>query len=279
MIHHEAAWLSEFLMPDVVRGADGQAPVSCSRVNVDLVKRCRVKYFSVRHAIESHPTGKANGLEPRALGKLFQHAEINLFEPRLQRTSKIAVPFLQRLFGSANRPQALSHFIRKHSAERRRFIGFGPGHLRARAVMQEVIQPQAEAVTVGAAIKTQNVAKSAELFRVAVGGEPPDFVLVAKFQEAEILRHRAVKQSQRMRKSHRAVDPHAAARAGAPHGAREIAESVGGKQRGAFERRNKKTARKMRLVVLDAVKLCAEFFGISIKGGSQRLRYTRALRS
>src|SRR5258708_31657101 len=81
-----------------------------------------------------------------------------------------------------------------------------------------------------------------------------------------------------MRKSHRAVDPHAAARAGAPHGAREIAESVGGKQRGAFERRNKKAARKMRLVVLDAVKLCAEFFGIGIKGGSQRLRYTREFR-
>src|SRR5260370_18249672 len=81
-----------------------------------------------------------------------------------------------------------------------------------------------------------------------------------------------------MRESYRAVDPHAAARAGAPNGAREIAESVGGKQRGAFERRNKKTARKMRLVVLDAVKLCAEFFGISIKGGSQRLRYTRELR-
>jgi len=212
-------------------------------MNVDLLERCRVKDFPVRHAIESHATCQANGLEPRSLGKLFQHAEINFFEPRLQRRSEIAVPLLQRFFGSANRSQALRHFIRKHFAERRRLIGFGPGHFRARAVMREVIEPQAEAVPVGAAIKAHDVAKSAELFRVAVSGEPHDFVLVAKFQEAEILRHRAVKQSKRMRECYRPVDPHAVALAGAPHGAREIAESVCGKQRGAFERRNKKTAR------------------------------------
>src|SRR5712664_5017304 len=81
-----------------------------------------------------------------------------------------------------------------------------------------------------------------------------------------------------MRESYRAVDSHAAARAGAPHGAREIAESVGGKQRGTFERRNEKAARKMRPVVLDAVKLCPEFFGIGIKGRRQRLGNASELR-
>src|SRR5437879_1331366 len=125
--------------------------------------------------------------------------------------------------------------------------------------MREVPKPQAEAVAVGAMIKAHDVAKSAELFRMAICGEPHDFVLVAKFQEAEILRHRAVKQPQRMRKSHRPIDPHAIAGASAPHGASEIAEAVGGKQRGMFERRNKKAASQMRLVVFDVVILCTKF--------------------
>src|SRR5260370_39868622 len=81
-----------------------------------------------------------------------------------------------------------------------------------------------------------------------------------------------------MRKSHRAIDAHAVARARSPHRAREIAESVGGKQRGAFERRNEKAARKMRLVMLDAVELCAGIFGIGIKCPRQRLRNTREFR-
>src|SRR5438309_2181958 len=181
---------------------------------VHLFERRGIKDFSIRDAIESHATGKTNGLEPCSLRKFFQHAEINFFEPRLQRTSQIAVPLLQRFFGSANRPQALRHFIRKHFAERWRLVGFGPGHLRARAVMREVIQPQAEAVPVGAPIKTYDVAEYVEPLRVAVRGQPHDFVLVAKFQETEILRHRAVKQSKRMRESYRPVDPHAAAGTG-----------------------------------------------------------------
>src|SRR5438046_8536661 len=44
------------------------------------------------------------------------------------------------------------------------------------------------------------------LFRSAVRGQPHNFVLVAKFQEAKILCHRAVKQSQRMRKSYRSEE-------------------------------------------------------------------------
>src|SRR5256884_538322 len=239
-------------------------------MHVHLFERRRVKDFSIRDAIESPAACQTNGLEPCSLRKFFQHAEINFFEPRLQRTSQIAVPLLQSFFGSANRPQALRHFIRKHFAERRRLVGFGPGHLRAGAVMREVIELQAEAVAVGAAIKTHDVAKRAELLRLAVRGQAHDFVLVAKFQEAQILRHRAVKQSKRMWESYRPVDTHAAARAGAPHGAGEIAESVGGKQRGAFERRNEKAAREMRQVVLDAVELGNKLLGIGLKGCRQR---------
>src|SRR5713226_5891968 len=81
-----------------------------------------------------------------------------------------------------------------------------------------------------------------------------------------------------MRKSDRAVNAHAVAGAGAPHGAREVAESVGGKQRSAVEGRNEESTREMRLVVFDAMKFCAERFGIGIKGRGQRLGNTREFR-
>ena len=60
-----------------------------------------------------------------------------------------------------------------------------------------------------------------------------------------------------MRKSHGAVDSHVIARSGAPHGARKVAEPVGGEQERMLERRNEERARQMSLVVLNAVKLCA----------------------
>src|SRR2546422_6864468 len=110
---------------------------------------------------------------------------------------------------------------------------------------------------------------------VAVTGVQTCALPISKFQEAQILRHRAVKQSKRMWESYRPVDAHAAARAGAPHRAGEIAESVGGKQRGAFERRNEKAAREMRQVVLDAVELGSQLLGIGFKGCRQRFGNTR----
>src|SRR5216683_3414980 len=81
-----------------------------------------------------------------------------------------------------------------------------------------------------------------------------------------------------MRKHYCAVNVHAAAGAGAPHRAREIAESVSGKQRGPFKGRNEKAAREMRMVMLDAMKLCLDLLGIGIKGRGQGLRNTRELR-
>src|SRR5439155_21665008 len=174
-------------------------------MNVNLLERRRVKNFPVRHAIESHAACQTHRLESGSLAELFQHAEIDLFEPRLQRTSQIAVALLERFFGSANWSQPLGHVPRKHFAERGGLLAFGPGHFRASAVMRKVRQPQAETVASGAAIKTHHVAKRAELVRVARSGEPHDFVVVAKFQEAEILSHRGVKQTQPKRKSYRPV--------------------------------------------------------------------------
>src|SRR5216683_5289951 len=81
-----------------------------------------------------------------------------------------------------------------------------------------------------------------------------------------------------MRKHYHAVNVHAAAGAGTPHRAREIAESVSGKQRGPFKRKNEKAAREMRTVMLDAMKLCLDLLGIGIKGCGQGLRNTREFR-
>ena len=61
-----------------------------------------------------------------------------------------------------------------------------------------------------------------QLFGLPVGGQPHDFVFVAKLQEAQVLRHGAVKQTQGVRKRNGALDFHAAAAANPPHGACEV---------------------------------------------------------
>ena len=58
--------------------------------------------------------------------------------------------------------------------------------------------------------------------------------------------------------------------AGSPHGAGEIAQAVGGEQRGLFERRNEKRAGQMRLVMLDAMKFGANLFGRDVERLRQR---------
>src|SRR5260370_16063637 len=145
-------------------------------------------------------------------------------------------------------------------------------------MVRKVTQPQPEYFSVRTRIKAEDVAESFELFRLPVSGEPHDFVLVAKFQKAKILRDSRVKKPERMRKGHRSADEHAMALARAPHGAGEIAKSVGGQQRSAFERRAVKAAGEMRPLVLDAVKPSAEFFGFRIKLPAQRFGNSRKFR-
>src|SRR5208282_918530 len=141
-------------------------------------------------------------------------------------------------------------------AERRCFVRFRPAHLRTSAMMGKILETQPEAIPVCA----DDVAKSLKLLRFAIGGKTHHFVLVTKFQETQILRDRAVEQPQGMRKRNRAFYLHAASGAASPHGAGEIAQSVRGKQRRPFERRNKKRAREMRLMVFDAMKLRGNTF-------------------
>src|SRR5258705_4357302 len=107
-----------------------------------------------------------------------------------------------------------------------------------------------------------DVAKFLQEFGLAVSAEPHYLVFVAKFREAEILRHRAVIKSKRMRERNRSVDIHAAAKTRTPHRARKIAQSVGGKQGSLFELRTIEGTRQMRNVVLDAMKLRGKGGGI-----------------
>src|SRR6266478_82295 len=115
-----------------------------------------------------------------------------------------------------------------------------------------------------------DVAKLLQKFWLAVSGESHYFVFVTKFQEAEILRHRAVIKSKRMRKRNRSVNFHAPAETRTPHRARKIAQSVGGKQRSLFELRTIKSTRQMRNVVLDAMKLRGKGGGIGSERSGQR---------
>src|SRR5712691_2437203 len=240
-------------------------------MDVDLFERRRVKDFSIGNTIEGHAACEAYRLEFRAFSKLLQHAEINLFEARLQRSSQISVTLLQRLLWSTNRTKTPCQFSRKHCAEHRRFVRFRPGHFRACAMVRKVIQPQPESVSVRTRIKAHDVAESFELFRLPVSGEPHDFVLVAKFQKAKILRYGCVKKPERMRKGHRSADEHAMALAHAPHGAGEIAESVRGQQRSAIEWRAGRAAGRWRLVVPEALTLGAKLIGTGVT--RQRSRF------
>src|SRR5208337_2175917 len=117
-----------------------------------------------------------------------------------------------------------------------------------------------------------------EILRLAVSSETHHFVLVAEFQEAEILRHGAVVQAKGVGKRDGPVDVHAIAVAGAPHGTGEITEAVDGKQRGMLKRRNKVSAGEMSLVVLDAMKGGFYFRGVTVEGPSERRGNAREFR-
>jgi len=92
-------------------------------------------------------------------------------------------------------------------------------------MVDEVIEIQAKS---DAAAGAHDAAKFLEIRGLAIGGEAHDFVFIAEFAEAEILRDGAVINSERMRESDRAVDAHAVSVALAPHGAGEISQAVGG---------------------------------------------------
>src|ERR1700693_5346540 len=133
----------------------------------------------------------------------------------------------------------------------------------------EVIEAEPETIGAGCFFKADDVAEGFNTIGLAIGTEAHHFVFVAEFQEAEILRDGAVKKAQRVRESNGAVDVHATAVANTPHGAGKIAEAIGGEKGGALERRNKKTAGQMGLMMLDAMKFGFYFLWVGVEGSGQ----------
>ena len=72
-----------------------------------------------------------------------------------------------------------------------------------------------------------------------------------------------------MRKCDRSVNIHATAEAGAPHGAGKISQAISGKQCGILKWRAEKCAGQMCNVMLDAMELRGQSFGIGIEIGGQ----------
>ena len=136
-------------------------------MHVDFFEAGGIENFSVGDAIESHAAGKADGLQAGFFGELAQHAEINLFEASLKRRGQIFVALLERFVRTAHRAEVPRHFGRKHFAQRGRFVGVGPGHFRAGAMVREVIEAKFETVGARIFVEAHNVAEGREV--VAAG--------------------------------------------------------------------------------------------------------------
>src|ERR1700730_110430 len=160
MAHDERARLPENLIPDVKRRAHRQAAIPRSGMNVDLLKTGGVKNFSVGDAIDRHATSEADGLHACCFGELAQHPEVNLFEAGLKRGSEITVALLKRLIGPAHRSELASQFRREQFSESGSFVGFCPAHFRSGAMVGEVVEPEAKAVSARILFEADNVAKS-----------------------------------------------------------------------------------------------------------------------
>src|SRR6185437_2220595 len=144
MIHHERTRLSQNLMPHIIRSPDGQPPIACRWLNVNLLKSRRIENFPIRHTIEGHSTRETHRLQSCALAKLFQHAEIDFLKPQLQSRREVAVPLFEWFFGIALGAKPPFHRFRKQRAESRRLVRLRPAHLRTSAVMREIFQSQPE---------------------------------------------------------------------------------------------------------------------------------------
>src|SRR5271157_976597 len=71
-----------------------------------------------------------------------------------------------------------------------------------------------------------------------------------------------------MRERDTPLDPQLLTLSHTPHCAGKVAQAVGGENRRPLERRHKKAARKMRLMMLDVVKLCLDL----VRAGIERMR-------
>ena len=196
-----------------ISGADREPRISGGGLHEDLLEWRLIKNFPIGHAIERHPAGQANGVLLGSGVQRAKHFEQDLFQPRLQRGRAVAMHLFDRSRGIARGPQAFGHVVGEHRAQLGSLIGIAPGHLRAGAMVLEILESQAEA---DAAVGADNVAELVQISRLAVSGQAHDFVFVAEFAKSQVLRHGRVIHAERVRKRNRPVDVHAIARGRRP---------------------------------------------------------------
>src|SRR4029077_13022936 len=215
------------------------------------------------------PASQAYGFLSGSGVQRSQHLEQDLFQARLQRGRAIAMYLLDRSGGIARSAEAFGHIVGEHRAQLGRLVGIAPGHLRSGAMVFEIVETQSEA---DSAVCAYNLAELVQISGLAVGSQPHDLVFITKFAKSQVLRHSGVIHAKRVRKCDGPVDVHAVPGPGSPHGAGKIAKPVRGQERSLVKWRNEKRARQMRLVMLDAMILGANFFWGDIEGLRQRFR-------
>ena len=184
-----------------ISGADREPRISRGRLHEDLLEWRLIENFPIGHAIERHAAGQAHRLLLGSGVQRAKHFEQDFFQARLQRGRAVAMHLFDRSRGIARGPQALGHVVGKHRAEFGSLIGVAPGHLRAGAMMLEILEAQAEA---DASVGADDAAELLQVGRLAVGGQAHDFVFVAEFAKSQILRDGRVIHAQRMGKRNRA---------------------------------------------------------------------------
>src|SRR6185437_282741 len=172
---------------------------------------------------------------------------------------------------SACMAQALLEKRRKEAAEHRRFIRLLPGHFRAAFMMREITKVETETER---SFGANDVAELVKIRRRAISGEAHHLVFIAKLPEAQILRHRGVEHSERMRKCDGAIHANLRAFADSPHGAGEITQTIRREHDGMVKRGDKKCAGQMRLVMFDAMKLRVNALRVQIECSGELFFYS-----
>ena len=171
----------------------------------------------------------------------------------LRREGEIAVPILDGSIATARRTERIDERRREQRTADR--LAVGPLIRDVVAVMTEVVQIEAERAV---GMQGNQLFYLVPATRIAVGGEPHQFVFVAVMREAEILGHGLVEDAERMRKQDTAFERKRRRVAIAPRRAGEIAEAVDGNDRRFAEGRWIKRRRQVSQVMLDVIDRAGE---------------------
>src|SRR6185437_3444563 len=271
VVHSEFARSAEDLVMNGESRADRQASITRRGLNVHPLKGRAAENFAIREAIEGYAARKAEGRLPGFSRQGDPMRFKDFLERSLHAGGQIAMPLRERFFGFSSGPEALFEVGRKKATEYGSSTGIAPRHFRPFALMTEILETEAEGKR---RVRPDDFPEFAEKFRLAIGREAHDFVFVAELPKSKVLREGGVVHAERMRERDFAKDVHLRAFARGPHGAGEITQTIHRKNGCAFMRGNKKGARKVRGVVLDALNARTNRERVGIERGSQVFSYS-----